>query len=82
MAAVQNWFDGQWTLLAVLGIIVALTIDVSPVGGRKKSKSAGLWRAASPDPTVIEANVSILRRCRGEPSMRFAARDASKPRQI
>ena len=36
--AVQHWFHGQWTFLPVIGIIVALAIDVSPASGRKKSK--------------------------------------------
>jgi len=29
--AVQHWFGGQWTLGAVVGIIVALAIDLAPV---------------------------------------------------
>ena len=33
--AVQHWFGGQWTLWPVVGIIVALVIDVSPAGGRR-----------------------------------------------
>jgi hypothetical protein len=33
--AVQHWFGGQWTLWPVVGIIVALAIDVSPAGGRR-----------------------------------------------
>jgi hypothetical protein len=36
--AVQHWFHGQWRLLPVIGIIVALAIDVSPASGRKKNK--------------------------------------------
>ncbi len=36
--AVQHWFHGQWTLFPVIGIIVALAIDVSPASGRKKNK--------------------------------------------
>ena len=28
--AVQHWFGGQWTLWPIVGIVVALVIDVSP----------------------------------------------------
>jgi hypothetical protein len=28
--AVQNWFGGNWTLWPVVGLVVALAIDVSP----------------------------------------------------
>jgi len=35
--AVQRWFHGQWTLWPIVGIIIALLIDVSPARhGRKK----------------------------------------------
>jgi hypothetical protein len=27
---VQNWFGGHWTLWPVVGLVVALGIDVSP----------------------------------------------------
>lgn len=30
-SAVQHWFGGQWTLWPVVGIVVALVIDLSPV---------------------------------------------------
>lgn len=33
--AVQHWFGGQWTLWPVVGIIIALVIDVSPASGRR-----------------------------------------------
>ena len=33
--AVQHWFDGQWTLWPVVGLVIALMIDVSPAGGRR-----------------------------------------------
>jgi hypothetical protein len=32
---VQHWFAGQWTLWPVLGLVVALAIDVSPASGRR-----------------------------------------------
>ncbi|HEY3380437.1 MAG TPA: hypothetical protein VGK32_01650 [Vicinamibacterales bacterium] len=36
--AVQHWFGGQWTLWPIVGLVVALTIDMSPAGGRRKRK--------------------------------------------
>lgn len=33
--AVQHWFGGQWTLWPVVGIVIALIIDVSPASGRR-----------------------------------------------
>ena len=37
--AVQHWFDGRWTLWPVVGIVLALLIDVSPASGRRRSRS-------------------------------------------
>jgi hypothetical protein len=34
--AVQHWFGGQWTLWPILGLVVALLIDVSPASGRRR----------------------------------------------
>lgn len=35
--AVQHWFGGQWTLWPVVGLVVALMIDLSPArGGRRR----------------------------------------------
>jgi len=34
--AVQHWFAGQWTLWPIVGLVVALLIDVSPAGGRRR----------------------------------------------
>lgn len=34
--AVQHWFGGQWTLWPVVGLIIALMIDISPAGGRRR----------------------------------------------
>jgi hypothetical protein len=36
--AVQHWFDGQWTMWPIVGLVVALMIDVSPAGGKRKKK--------------------------------------------
>ena len=35
--AVQHWFDGQWTLWPIVGLVIALAIDVSPARGRRKN---------------------------------------------
>jgi hypothetical protein len=34
--AVQHWFGGQWTLGPVVGLVIALLIDLSPASGRRK----------------------------------------------
>lgn len=33
---VQNWFGGEWTLLTVLGMVLAISIDLSPASGRRR----------------------------------------------
>jgi hypothetical protein len=33
-SAVQHWFDGQWTLWPIVGLVVSLMIDVWSRGGR------------------------------------------------
>lgn len=37
--AVQHWFAGRWTLWPVVGIVLALLIDLSPASGRRRSRS-------------------------------------------
>ena len=37
-SAVQHWFHGQWTLWPVVGLVVALAIDVSPARGRRRRR--------------------------------------------
>ena len=32
--AVQHWFGGEWGTVPIVGLVVALLIDVSPAGGR------------------------------------------------
>jgi hypothetical protein len=39
-SAVQHWFGGQWSLWPVLGLIVALVIDISPARGRRRERVA------------------------------------------
>jgi len=34
--AVQHWFAGQWTLWPVVGLVIALSIDLSPATGRRR----------------------------------------------
>jgi hypothetical protein len=37
-SAVQNWFGGAWTLLPVIGIVIALLIDLSPARGSRNRR--------------------------------------------
>jgi hypothetical protein len=34
--AVHHWFQGQWTLWPIVGLVLALMIDISPAGGRRR----------------------------------------------
>jgi hypothetical protein len=34
--AVQHWFGGRWTLWPVVGIVLALLVDLSPARGRRR----------------------------------------------
>ncbi len=36
--AVQHWFGGQWTLWPVVGLVIALAIDVSPARKRRRQR--------------------------------------------
>jgi hypothetical protein len=33
--AVQNWYGGEWGTVQIVGIVIALIIDVSPAGGKR-----------------------------------------------
>lgn len=35
-SAVQRWFGGQWTLWPLVGIVVALAIDLAPARGYRR----------------------------------------------
>ena len=35
--AVQHWFGGQWTLWPIIGMVIALSIDLSPAKRRKRN---------------------------------------------
>ena len=34
--AVQHWFGGQWTLGPIVGLVVAILIDLSPAKGHRR----------------------------------------------
>jgi hypothetical protein len=36
--AVQHWFDGQWTLWPIVGLVIALMIDTSPATCRRSEE--------------------------------------------
>jgi hypothetical protein len=36
--AVQHWFGGQWTLWPIVGIVIALMIDISPASHRRERR--------------------------------------------
>lgn len=36
--AVQNWWHGTWGLLQIAGLVIALMIDISPAGGRRRRR--------------------------------------------
>lgn len=38
-SAVQRWFGGQWTLWPVVGIVVALAIDLAPARGYRRRRA-------------------------------------------
>jgi hypothetical protein len=40
-SAVLRWFDGEWTLWPIVGLVIALMIDVSPAGGRRRVSREG-----------------------------------------
>ena len=37
--AVQHWFGGHWGVWPIIGIVLALMIDISPARGRRASES-------------------------------------------
>jgi hypothetical protein len=34
--AVQHWFDGQWTLVPIAGMVLAIMIDLAPTRARRR----------------------------------------------
>ncbi|HTD66699.1 MAG TPA: hypothetical protein VK846_09245 [Candidatus Limnocylindria bacterium] len=39
-SAVQNWFRGEWGIIGVLGMVIALIIDLFPARKRRAMQSA------------------------------------------
>jgi hypothetical protein len=37
-SAVQHWFHGEWSLWPIVGLVIALAIDVSPAKGRRRPR--------------------------------------------
>ncbi|HEY9227060.1 MAG TPA: hypothetical protein VIP11_10465 [Gemmatimonadaceae bacterium] len=36
--AVHHWWGGQWSLWPIVGLVIALMIDVSPAKGRRRPR--------------------------------------------
>jgi hypothetical protein len=36
--AVQNWWNGQWGLWQIVGLVIALMLDISPAGGKRRRR--------------------------------------------
>ena len=36
--AVQNWWDGQWGIVQIIGIVLALMIDLSPSRAKRRAQ--------------------------------------------
>jgi hypothetical protein len=36
--AVQNWWNGSWGLWQIVGLVIALMLDVSPAGGKRRRR--------------------------------------------
>lgn len=36
-SAVQHWYGGQWSLWPIVGLVVAVLIDLSPAKGRRRN---------------------------------------------
>jgi len=36
--AVHHWWNGQWTLWPIVGIVIALMVDLSPAEGRRRRR--------------------------------------------
>jgi hypothetical protein len=38
-SVVQQWFGGEWSLWPVVGLVVAILIDLSPASKRRRAKA-------------------------------------------
>jgi len=36
-SAVQHWYGGEWSLIPIVGIVIALLVGLSPAGGRRRA---------------------------------------------
>ena len=39
-SVVRHWFGGEWTLWPIVGIVIALMIDLSPASSRRERPTA------------------------------------------
>lgn len=39
-SVVQHWFGGQWGIIPVLGIVIALVVDIAPARKRRAIEAA------------------------------------------
>ena len=37
-SAVQHWFDGVWTLWPIVGLVIAVMMDLSPASSRRRPR--------------------------------------------
>lgn len=35
-SVVQNWYGGQWDVIPIIGMVIAMVIDISPVTARRR----------------------------------------------
>jgi hypothetical protein len=38
-SAVQNWFGGQWTAIPIIGMVIAVLLDLSPTRARRRRRA-------------------------------------------
>jgi hypothetical protein len=48
--AVQNWWQGNWGLLQIIGVVIALLIDLGPA--RRKRRKQAEYREADEHPDL------------------------------
>ena len=39
-SVVQHWFGGQWDAIPIIGMVIAVLIDISPARGRRRRVAA------------------------------------------
>ena len=35
-SVVQNWYGGQWDVIPIIGMVIAMVIDISPITARRR----------------------------------------------